>query len=1100
MLKIIQGSFYSDAEALLKSEIAAALKAGKRAILIVPEQKTVIAESEMAKLLSDNAPLRFEVTNFTRLANSLLRSLGGVDKEYCDGAKSALIMWRTLTELAPTLTLTDGRREINYGMVKRALAAIGEADSLAIECEELINAKDIISENPRLQKKLDDLIRITALYKKLLSEKYSEVGEDIGEAVRRLYRESEKFSDTLFFAEGFISFTEPQYKLLELLIKRTELTVLLNVSKSREDAFEFTEPMATERRLTSIAKKLSAEIKLIKRDGRQGSPEALSEALDLLWQTGKDFDNNSLHFGEALKIYEAATPYDACDFIASDIRKKVMAGASYSDFAIVASSAEKYVGVLDVSAKKNGIPLFISAKADLASFEAIKLIYTAFQSVIGGFCREDVIAYAKSGLSGISREECDKFEAYAERWQINKGRFTDGIIWNMNPDGFSAFHSEETDRELLEIDAIRKKLLSPLIKLSSDISQSETVYDFTLALYNFIRSLSLSERLCERVRELTALTEAELAEENSRLYRIICDSLDTLIECSGDEKTDAEAFVARLKILFSSATVSKIPTFCDTVTAGSSNSLRLSRKKHIYMLGVNNGELPATLKSDAYFSQRDKALLFSAGLPFKPDEELYEARELYSFARSFSYATESVTMIYYAKDMDFSPAKRSEVIDRILAIGDRETKVLKISDIPTSELIYSPLDALETLGRIKAENYESVKAALIEKGFSDKVSCAEKSTENSNMRLSESTLGMIYGADLTLSQTKIDTYNNCPLAYFCKYDLRLSENEKAQFDARNIGSFIHAILENFFALIEKQEISVKEIGKEERMALTRAAAEMYLKKILCEKDSVKTRESLLIERLIRSAEPIVEGLCEEFSGSKYTPKYFELRIGGRGECDPELLAFDEEDGKRTLIKGSIDRVDSYKYGNDVYVRVIDYKTGKKDFKPSDLCEGKNLQMFLYLRAVVDSKNKRLHQSLGLGEDGRLIPAGVLYVKSDLSDVKISHATEDSENEAVKSDQKRQGMLLNDKISLDAMNMSFLPIRIKKDGSYYKDSENKLYSEEDWKTLAETVEDSVRRVTSKMRSGNISAEPMLKRDTSPCSFCKFKPMCRNAKIK
>ena len=66
------------------------------------------------------------------------------------------------------------------------------------------------------------------------------------------------------------------------------------------------------------------------------------------------------------------------------------------------------------------------------------------------------------------------------------------------------------------------------------------------------------------------------------------------------------------------------------------------------------------------------------------------------------------------------------------------------------------------------------------------------------MALSDSVTDKIYFDEIELSQSKIDSYNNCPLAYFCQYDLGLSENERAEFDARNIGSFIHAILENFF--------------------------------------------------------------------------------------------------------------------------------------------------------------------------------------------------------------------------------------------------------------------------------------------------------------
>ncbi|MBP3394906.1 MAG: hypothetical protein J6M38_10335, partial [Lentisphaeria bacterium] len=43
------------------------------AVLIVPEQQTVVWETKIAELLPETQALRVEVTNFTRLANSVFR-------------------------------------------------------------------------------------------------------------------------------------------------------------------------------------------------------------------------------------------------------------------------------------------------------------------------------------------------------------------------------------------------------------------------------------------------------------------------------------------------------------------------------------------------------------------------------------------------------------------------------------------------------------------------------------------------------------------------------------------------------------------------------------------------------------------------------------------------------------------------------------------------------------------------------------------------------------------------------------------------------------------------------------------------------------------
>ena len=1097
MLRIIEGSTYSEAPFIIREEIKKAVSDGKRAMLIVPEQQTVIAEKEMAALLPDKAPLLFEVTNFTRFANSVFRSLGGIDKEYCTSQKSALIMWRTLAELAPTLSATNGRSDINYGMVKKALATTGESDSLSLTAEQLISARDKLTANNRLFAKLDDLIKISTLYKKLLGEKYADSGEDVAAATEMLRENKSNFPACSIFIEGFTSFTEPQYRLVELLIGTAEVTLLLDMPKSMRDAFEYSEQAATEKRLVASANKRGTEVRISRLDGLKKGNAQLYEIARYLWRKSTDYDNITLQNSEDLRIFEASTPYDECEFVISDIKRRVMLGASYSDFAVISGDISAYSGILDVYANISEVPLFISKSRDVSSFEAVKLIYTALSCVTGGFAREDVISYAKCGLSSISREECDALELYTEKWKISGRGFTDSTVWNMNPDGYSTFRDSDCDEELMRLDRIRRALISPLTELSDELCGALTVKDYATALCAFMRKISLFEKIKERAGELYNLGEGELAEENERIYKLICDSLDTLVEVSGEEKTDADGFVSQLKIVFSSASVLKIPSFADTVTAASASIARLTEKKHVYLIGVNKGEFPRSINTDSYFTDKDKSELSAVGLPFEPDLMIKEAKALYSFTKAFLYAQETVTVSYSIKSSDFSPERRSEAIDKLLQLTGGSVPVIRISDLSQSDFTYSKNQALLSLGKFEGTEYAALKKALSDLGLGESVRLAELKVENEEMTLADSVAKSIYGDVIELSQSKIDSYNSCPLAYFCRYNLGLSENERAEFDARNIGSFIHAILENFFAILTKEELSISELSENDRQNLTEKAAKIYIDRIL--HDENDARLSLLINRLIRSARPIIDGLCEEFAGSSYLPRYFEMRIGGHGELCPERLEITDEDGTKTLIKGSIDRVDTYKCGEDVYVRVVDYKTGSKDFSPSDLEKGQSLQMFLYLSAVIDTKNKALLKDIGLGDSGRLIPAGVIYVKSDLSDVKISHASADDEQKAVKADQKRKGMLLDDTVSISAMNSKYIPIRIKNDGSYYSDSKNLVYTDEGWQTLRKTVEDSVRKITKRMRSGDVSPSPLIDKQHSPCEYCKFKPICRNAKI-
>jgi ATP-dependent helicase/nuclease subunit B len=225
------------------------------------------------------------------------------------------------------------------------------------------------------------------------------------------------------------------------------------------------------------------------------------------------------------------------------------------------------------------------------------------------------------------------------------------------------------------------------------------------------------------------------------------------------------------------------------------------------------------------------------------------------------------------------------------------------------------------------------------------------------------------------------------------------------------------------------------------------------------------------------------------------PRFFELKIDGKDERLPRPATFEDEEGRRVYIYGSIDRVDTYKSGEDVYVRVIDYKTGAKEFSPDDIDEGKNLQMFLYLKAITETDNSGFREELGVGKSGEIIPAGVIYIKTDLSDVTVGHADFDAEADAIRAKQKRRGMILYDEKSISAQNKDYLPVKFsKKTGAPDARYEKFLYTGEGWIDLSNKIGEKITEISSRMRSGDISEA----KEERACESCKFKAVCRRGK--
>ena len=214
MLTIYQGGFRSSARAEMLADLRGRFAAGAKVYLFVPEQQTLIAEREMAGLLPPSAPLRFEVTNFSRFANTVFRAAGGLAGRSVGRAERALMMWKALAELSPFLQITGGRSEIPVGAVEKMLGAVREMQSFSIGPEDLLALCDGSIEDRRLDRKLSDLAKVMELYRRLCAERFAEGGDELLLLAEKLADRPDLLDGAAVYLEGFTSLTEPQYAVL----------------------------------------------------------------------------------------------------------------------------------------------------------------------------------------------------------------------------------------------------------------------------------------------------------------------------------------------------------------------------------------------------------------------------------------------------------------------------------------------------------------------------------------------------------------------------------------------------------------------------------------------------------------------------------------------------------------------------------------------------------------------------------------------------------------------------------------------------------------------------------------------------------------------
>src|SRR5690625_431716 len=109
-------------------------------------------------------------------------------------------------------------------------------------------------------------------------------------------------------------------------------------------------------------------------------------------------------------------------------------------------------------------------------------------------------------------------------------------------------------------------------------------------------------------------------------------------------------------------------------------------------------------------------------------------------------------------------------------------------------------------------------------------------------------------------------------------------------------------------------------------------------------------------------------LSEQARASGFSPIGFELGFGLEDGLDAVTIPL--PNGYEIILRGRIDRVDQTEVNNNLYLRIIDYKSSSRGLDLVDVYYGLALQMLTYLNVVLSQSEKWLGTQAS--------PAGILY--------------------------------------------------------------------------------------------------------------------------
>ena len=1060
----------------------------EKTLVMVPEQQVLEVEQLVCKL---NCSRKMEVSSFRRLANSIFRRFGGLRYHYIQKGAKYVVMWRALASVAPGLKEYKNVSSDDISMLRLLVATVEELKLYGILPEHLDQAAEE-AENEKLKNKLSDISLLYSAYHHILHEKHDDASDDVWRAAE-IAENRGFFNNTHVLLVSFDGFTYEETALLRVMFTEAK-SLLATLAYDKNDRRNiFLRLKETDRLLRTLASDASLTV-----EERSLVDEMALSEIDYfaknIWQKdikGEVFSEKTPEDG-GIRAVKCPGVYEEARFIACDIMRRVMSGARFRDFAIVTRNPDRYLGILDAALEGVGIPYFFSARKTLTSLPLVRMLFAAFDIVNYHFRLEDMVSYMRCGLSGLSLEECDALEEYATLWKISGKRWYDSYGWQMNPSGFSLTFSEEASEKLLVLNQLREKLVTPLVGFFEAFSLKATVKSVSEALVKFLFALKIPELLSNHA-ELAYSYFGKIIdrEEYALLYDSLLSSLDQLVEVAGDLPVTSREYGRLLSALLAEADIGRLPARFDEVTVGSAELLRKSDIRHVYVMGLCQGEFPSADFESGCFDNDEKEALAAAGLTFSLDTQRRIADEKLFFYRSVTSAEKSATLSFSFRDASGKEKFPSSCFQDTLSLLDgREAE--EYDKLPKEALLYGGADiftyAVQNGYCLTGDGVPS---------YAD-FALTQALTADREENLSKEVSNALFGKKMPLSQSKMDRFVLCPFSYHCTYSLQLAPEKSGKFEGMDVGSFIHKIFEAFFSCLGGR---LKTVEDDEARAILSDVMDTYAATLI--QGNPSRRFKALINRLKKTCVILVMNLLAEFRLSDFEPRFFELPISPYGEEGVISETIPISDTQSVIFKGVIDRVDVYEKGDDVYFRVVDYKIGNKEFSMSDVFMGLNMQMLLYLFALSSDSSGSFAKLLSC--KGKPIPAGVLYFSFG-SQTKQKERGEDKRKDdqekilqQIEKRIKRSGLLLNDKEILTAMENTlegrFLPIKLNKEGDFAGQTGTTLATLQELGELSKQIQNTVVSIATELAGGKAIATKEKKGKHDPCTFCRMKPICR-----
>lgn len=1053
---------------------------GRQFLILVPDQYTMQIQKELVMRHPNGGIMNIDVLSFGRLAHRIFEEQS-LDWPVLDDTGKSLLLRRLAGKLKDEMPVIGGHLKYT-GYINEVKSAISEFMQYGIGPSEIDDLLAFCKTRGSLYYKMQDLRTIYLAFLEEIGGRFVTTEGQMGLLANALY-ESPLIKDAVLIFDGFTGFTPIQYQVIDGLLRTAKEVCFSVIMDASEDAMEddgeqklFALSKKTIRKITALANASGTEIcPPILLDGSKGNRFGNQAVLAHLEKELFRFQNHAYQEdpGEALSVYGAATVSGEIRYVATKIRNLIRTkGYQYRDIAVVCGNLNAYADDLYEEFSLFDIPCYIDTTKGIALNPFIELIRGAFAILIHDFSYQSVFHFLRSGLTDLPANQVDDLENYVIQYGIRgKKAWSEQFVYGGD--------LEEGVARLQSLNAMREQFMQ---MLSPMLAPAKTAAQYIDNLYQFIIQNKISEKLAQYEQEFKNAGDPAGEKEYAQIYRLVMQLMEQVYDLIGDETMAISEFAEIMDAGFGEIRVGMIPQNVDRILIGDMERTRLTEIKVLFFVGVNDGNIPGSAGSGGLISDLDREFLSGGQFELSPSprQKMYTQR-LYLYMN----LTKPGERLYISYPNVLANGEATRPAYLIGMLGKLFPKMQIVTEDSANR--ENELEVKADGVRLFAERLRDYATGSSERSIYSLCHVLSKDAADGCLQtildaafyryvdtpLAKEVASLLYGRELYESVSKLETFATCAYRYFLQYGLSLKERRELSFEMNDLGSVYHGTLEIFATLLEEKQLSWFSFTKEQGEAILREALERcvasYGESILFR--TAKYR--YIIERVYRILKRSIFTMQEHLKDGNFSPRHYEVSFSKA--MGPEDLDIRLSDDEKMRLAGRIDRVDVASDEENVYVKVIDYKSGNKSVDLAAIYYGLQLQLVVYL----DMASRLIHREY---PDKKVVPAAMLYYHLSeplVSDIKGTMSV-DEINEKIKETLKMEGLVSNDTNVAASFTNTV--------------SSKTLTSGESMQLVSSYVNKKIAQFGKSIVDGTITKAPSNYNGKSGCEYCAFQNVC------